>query len=74
MNRLRMEQRAGLTSAKRELVRLEGRRKKLVELVMDGVPGREVKASSSPSAIAETYSNRRSKPPTSRHRCFPEHG
>ena len=43
MNRLRMEQRASLTSAKRELVRLEGRRKKLVELVMDGVPGREVK-------------------------------
>lgn len=43
MNRLRMEQRAGLTSAKRELARLEGRRKKLVELVMDGVPGREVK-------------------------------
>ena len=43
MNRLRMEQRAGLSSAKRELVRLEGRRKKLVELVMDGVPGREVK-------------------------------
>ena len=43
MNRLRMEQRAGLTSAKRELARLEARRKKLVELVMDGVPGREVK-------------------------------
>src|SRR5712691_5001908 len=43
MNRLRMEQRAGLTSAKRELVGLESRRKKLVELVMDGVPGREVK-------------------------------
>ena len=43
MNRLRMEQRAGLTSAKRELARLEARRKKLVELVMEGVPGREVK-------------------------------
>jgi site-specific DNA recombinase len=43
MNRLRMEHRAGLTAAKRELVRLEARRKKLVELVMDGVPGREVK-------------------------------
>src|SRR5713226_3664541 len=43
VNRLRMERRAGLSSAKRELVRLEGRRKKLVELVMDGVPGREVK-------------------------------
>jgi site-specific DNA recombinase len=43
MNRLRMEQRAGQSSAKRELVRLESRRKKLVELVMEGVPGREVK-------------------------------
>ena len=43
MNRLRMEHRAGLTAAKRELVRLEARRKKLGELVMDGVPGREVK-------------------------------
>ena len=43
MNRLRMEHRTGLTAAKRELVRLEARRKKLVELVMDGVPGREVK-------------------------------
>jgi site-specific DNA recombinase len=43
MNRLRMEQRAGLTSAKRELVRLESQCKKLVEVVMDGVPGREVK-------------------------------
>src|SRR3984893_3249956 len=43
MNRLRMEHRAGLTASKRELVRLEARRKKLVELVMDGVPGREVK-------------------------------
>jgi site-specific DNA recombinase len=43
MNRLRMEHRAGLAAAKRELVPLEARRKKLVELVMDGVPGREVK-------------------------------
>ena len=36
MNRLRMEQRAGQSSAKRELERLETRRKKLVQLVMDG--------------------------------------
>ena len=42
-NRLRMEQRAGQTSAKRELARLEARRKKLVESIMDGVPGSEVK-------------------------------
>jgi len=43
MNRLRMEQRAGLTSAERELLRLEARRKKFVQLVMDGVSGSEVK-------------------------------
>jgi site-specific DNA recombinase len=43
MNRLRMEQRAGQSSAKRELVRLEARRKKLVESIMEGVPGSEVK-------------------------------
>jgi site-specific DNA recombinase len=42
MNRLRMKQSAGLTSAKRELVRLEARRKKLVESIMEGVPGSEV--------------------------------
>src|SRR6266540_1421161 len=36
MNRLRMEQRAGQSSAKRELVRLEAKRKKLVESIMEG--------------------------------------
>jgi site-specific DNA recombinase len=43
MNRLRMEQRAGQTGAKRELVRLEARRKKIVESIMEGVRGRDVK-------------------------------
>jgi site-specific DNA recombinase len=43
MNRLRMEQRAGLTSAQRELARIEARRKKLVESIMEGVPGAQVK-------------------------------
>ncbi len=43
LNRLRMEQRAGQTSAKRELARLETRRKKLVESIMEGVPASEVK-------------------------------
>ena len=43
MNRLRMEQRAGLTSAQRELARMEARRKKLVESIMEGVPGAQVK-------------------------------
>jgi hypothetical protein len=43
MNRLRMEQRAGQTSAKRELARVEARRKKLVESIMEGVPASEVK-------------------------------
>ena len=43
MNRLRMEQRAGLTSAQREMARIEVRRKKLVESIMEGVPGAQVK-------------------------------
>ena len=43
MNRQRMEQRAGLTAAQRELARIEARRKKLVESIMDGVPGAQVK-------------------------------
>ncbi len=43
INRLRMEQRAGRTSAKRELARIEARRKKLVESIMEGVPASEVK-------------------------------
>ncbi len=42
-NRLRMEQRASLTGAKRELERIEARRKKLVESIMDGVPAAVVK-------------------------------
>jgi site-specific DNA recombinase len=43
MNRLRMEQRAGLTAAQRELARIEARRKKLVESIMESVPGAQVK-------------------------------
>jgi site-specific DNA recombinase len=43
MNRLRMEQRASQTSAKRELVQLEARRKKIVESIIEGVRGRDVK-------------------------------
>ena len=43
MNRLWMERRAELSSAERELVHLETRRKKLVQSIMDGVPGAEVK-------------------------------
>jgi hypothetical protein len=38
-----MEQRAHLTGAERELARLEARRQKLVQSIMDGVPGSEVK-------------------------------
>ena len=43
MNRLRMEHRAGLSAAEREIERIEGRRKKLIEMVMEGVPPSEVK-------------------------------
>ncbi len=37
MNRLRMEQRAGLSGAKRELSKIEARRKKLLDLMLDDV-------------------------------------
>src|SRR5262245_64104965 len=43
MNRLRMEHRATLTAAEREVERIEIRRKKLVQSIMDGVPASEVR-------------------------------
>ena len=43
MNRLRMEHRASLSAAEREIERIEVRRKKLVESIMDGVPASEVR-------------------------------
>jgi hypothetical protein len=43
MNRLVMAHRAEVTALKRELQRLEARRAKIVESIMEGVPGREVK-------------------------------
>jgi site-specific DNA recombinase len=44
MNRLRMEQGASITSAKGELARIEGRRKKLIDLVLDDqLPASEAK-------------------------------
>ncbi len=43
MNRLRMEHRANLSTAEREIERIEVRRKKLIEMVMNGVPPAEVK-------------------------------
>jgi hypothetical protein len=43
MNRLRMQHRADLTAAEREIDRIEERRKKLVRSIMDGVPASEVK-------------------------------
>jgi site-specific DNA recombinase len=43
MNRLRMEYRASLSAAEREIERIEVRRKKLIEMVMNGVAPSEVK-------------------------------
>jgi hypothetical protein len=37
MNRLRMEHRASVSAAEREIERIEARRKKLIEMVMEGV-------------------------------------
>jgi hypothetical protein len=43
MNRLRMQHRAGLSAAQREIERIEDRRKKLIEMVMEGVAPSVVK-------------------------------
>ena len=43
MNRLLMEEHGRQAGARRELVQLEGQRKKLVQSIMDGVPGSLVK-------------------------------
>jgi len=43
MNRLRMEHRASLSAAEREIDRIEARRKKLIEMVTEGVPPLAVK-------------------------------
>jgi hypothetical protein len=51
MNRLRMEHRAGLSAAEREIERIEVRRKKLVESIMDGVPASEVRDELNANAI-----------------------
>jgi site-specific DNA recombinase len=51
MNRLRMQHRADLTAAEREIERIEVRRKKLVESIMNGVPASEVKDELSANAL-----------------------
>jgi hypothetical protein len=43
MNRLRMEHRASLSAAEPEIEDIEVRRKKLIEMLMEGVPPSEVK-------------------------------
>jgi site-specific DNA recombinase len=43
MNRLRMEQRAGLTGAKRELERVKREIQKVIDAIVDGVKGSELK-------------------------------
>jgi site-specific DNA recombinase len=51
MNRLRMEHRANLSAAEREIERIEVRRKKLVESIMDGVPASEVRDELNANAV-----------------------
>ena len=43
MNRLRMEQRAGITTAERELSRVKNEIEKVIDAIIDGVKGSEVK-------------------------------
>jgi hypothetical protein len=52
MNRLRMEHRATRSAAEREIDRIDVRRKKLIQIVMESVSSSEV-----------THALRRAKPP-----------
>ena len=63
MNRLRMEHRASLSAAEREIERIEVRRKKLIEMVMDGVRavGGEGRAERERSQARGTEGNTRSR-------------
>jgi site-specific DNA recombinase len=51
MNRLRMQHRASLSAAEREIERIEARRKKLIEMVMEGVAPSVVKDELNANAI-----------------------
>jgi len=51
MNRLRMEHRASLSAAEGEIERIEVRRKKLIEMVMDGVSPSEVRDEMNGNAV-----------------------
>jgi site-specific DNA recombinase len=51
MNRLRMEHRASLSAAEREIERIEVRRKKLIEMVMDGVSPSEIRDEMNTNAV-----------------------
>ena len=76
MNRLRMERRAELSSAERELANLEARRKKLVQSIMDGVPGAEVKDEMIAIAARREELNKQigtaDEPPPLLHPCMAE--
>ena len=52
MNRLRMQHRASLSTAEREIERIEACRKKLIEMVMEGVLA--IQGGQNPRVIEET--------------------
>ena len=70
MNRLRMEHRASLSAAEREIERIEVRRKKLIEMAMEGVPPSEGRTSERPTLPGGSNWKPSSPPRASRARCF----
>jgi hypothetical protein len=70
MNRLRMEHRASLSSAKREIERISIRIKKLLNLMLDDeIAVARVRPTSRSSTLAGRSCRHNSRPPTSRRRC-----
>jgi hypothetical protein len=53
MNRLRMQHRASLWAAGREIERIEARRKKLIEMVMEGLAPSVVKDELNANAVLQ---------------------
>ena len=71
MNRLRMERRASVCSAKREVERIGTRIKKLLNLMLDDeVAVDEGKTEIKTLDLAGRICRRSSRPPTSHRRCY----
>src|SRR5688572_6528390 len=69
MNRLRTEHRASLSAAERELERVQGHIRRVIEAIKNGFAGPDLKAEWTCCRSVRRRSRQSSIQPTSRHRC-----